>query len=107
MLEHIVQMGPMLVLAGLAAGLVAEAVSRAGGYGFLYDVALGLVGSAVGGGIFWTVISTSGVGLIKKPTDRSSGVRARGQRDALTERRPRSVIRPGPVFLLLNRDWRL
>ncbi len=27
------------------------------------------------------------------------------RRDALTERRPRSVIRPGPVSLLLKRDW--
>jgi hypothetical protein len=36
MLEHIVQMGPMLVLAGLIAGWVAEAASRAGGYRFVF-----------------------------------------------------------------------
>ena len=51
MSEHIVQMGPMLVLAGLVAGWMAEAVSRAGGYGFIPDIALGLIGSVVGGAI--------------------------------------------------------
>ncbi|HEV8643900.1 MAG TPA: hypothetical protein VGV13_22765 [Methylomirabilota bacterium] len=58
MLEHIIQMGPMLVLAGLMAGWVAEAVSRAGGYGFTHDMVLGLVGSVVGGGTVWVVISS-------------------------------------------------
>lgn len=29
MFEHIIQMGPMLVLAGLTAGWIADAVSRA------------------------------------------------------------------------------
>jgi hypothetical protein len=32
MTDHIAQMGPMLILAGLVAGWMAEAVSRAGGY---------------------------------------------------------------------------
>jgi hypothetical protein len=35
MTEHIAQMGPMLILAGLAAGWMAETVLRAGGYGSL------------------------------------------------------------------------
>jgi uncharacterized membrane protein YeaQ/YmgE (transglycosylase-associated protein family) len=57
MFEHIVQMGPMLVLAGLIAGWVAEAAARAGGYGFIVDMALGLIGSVVGGSIVWVLIS--------------------------------------------------
>jgi hypothetical protein len=48
MTEHIAQMGPMLILAGLVAGWIAEAVSRAGGYGFTTDMVIGLVGSVVG-----------------------------------------------------------
>ena len=57
MIEHFAQMGPMLILAGLAAGWMAEAVSRARGYGLIPDMVLGLVGSIVGGGIVWLVIS--------------------------------------------------
>jgi len=59
MFEHIVQMGPMLVLAGLIAGWVAEAASRAGGYGFVFDMVFGLVGSVVGGAIVWLFISSN------------------------------------------------
>ncbi len=44
-------------VAGLTAGWLAEAVSRGGGYGFINDAVLGLVGSVAGGAIFWTVIS--------------------------------------------------
>jgi uncharacterized membrane protein YeaQ/YmgE (transglycosylase-associated protein family) len=57
MFEHIVQMGPMLVLAGLIAGWLAEAASRAGGYGFVFDMLLGLIGSVVGGAIVWGLTS--------------------------------------------------
>src|SRR3989475_7054146 len=58
MFEHVVQMGPMLVLAGLFAGWVAEAASRAGGYGFVFDMVLGLGGSMVVGSIVWVLISS-------------------------------------------------
>ena len=58
MFEHIVQMGPMLVLAGLIAGWVAEAASRAGGYGFIFDMVFGLVGSVVAGAIVWVFVSS-------------------------------------------------
>src|SRR6185503_12649503 len=58
MFEHIAQMGPILVLAGLIAGWVAEAASRAGGYGFIFDMVFGLVGSVVGGAIVWVFISS-------------------------------------------------
>src|SRR6266852_3587176 len=58
MFEHIVQMGPMLILAGLMAGWVAEVVSRADGHGFIRDIVLGLLGSVVGGATVWVVISS-------------------------------------------------
>jgi uncharacterized membrane protein YeaQ/YmgE (transglycosylase-associated protein family) len=58
MVEHVAQMGPMLILAGLVAGWMAEAVSRARGYGLIPDMVLGLVGSIAGGGIVWLVISS-------------------------------------------------
>ena len=63
MFEHIIQIGPMLVLAGLIAGWVAEAASRAGGYGFIPDMVVGLVGSVVAGAIVWTLTS-SNIGML-------------------------------------------
>jgi uncharacterized membrane protein YeaQ/YmgE (transglycosylase-associated protein family) len=42
-------MAPMLLLAGLIAGWVSEAAWRARGYGLMYDLALGIVGSLVAG----------------------------------------------------------
>jgi uncharacterized membrane protein YeaQ/YmgE (transglycosylase-associated protein family) len=63
MFEHIIQIGPMLVLAGLLAGWVAEAVSRAGGYGFILDMFVGLVGSVVAGAIVWALTS-SNIGML-------------------------------------------
>jgi uncharacterized membrane protein YeaQ/YmgE (transglycosylase-associated protein family) len=63
MFEHIMQMGPMLVLAGLIAGWVGEAGARAGGYGFVFDMVLGLIGSVVVGAIVWVLIS-SDIGML-------------------------------------------
>jgi uncharacterized membrane protein YeaQ/YmgE (transglycosylase-associated protein family) len=57
MMIDIAQMGPMLILAGLAAGWMAEAVSRTRGYGLIPDMVLGLVGSVAGGGTVWFMIS--------------------------------------------------
>jgi uncharacterized membrane protein YeaQ/YmgE (transglycosylase-associated protein family) len=57
MSEILVQMLPMLVLAGLIAAWLAEAISRAGGYGFIPDALLGLTGSLVGGAVLWGVTS--------------------------------------------------
>jgi hypothetical protein len=57
MLEHIAQMGPLLVLAGLMAGWTTETVSRAGGYGLIPDLVVGLIGSVFVGGIIWVVVS--------------------------------------------------
>ncbi len=59
MFEHIVQMVPMLVLAGLMSGWTAETVSRAGGYGFIPDMVLGLIGSVVAGAV-WIVVANHG-----------------------------------------------
>jgi uncharacterized membrane protein YeaQ/YmgE (transglycosylase-associated protein family) len=61
MLEHIAQMAPMLVLAGLMAGWTAEAVSRAGGYGLIPDMVLGLIGSVLVGGIASAVSREAGM----------------------------------------------
>jgi uncharacterized membrane protein YeaQ/YmgE (transglycosylase-associated protein family) len=56
MTEPITQMGPMLILAGLATGWMAEALSRAGSYGFITDMVIGLVGSVVGGAAAWVLV---------------------------------------------------
>ena len=61
--EHLMQMGPMLVLAALMMGLLAETVWRAGGNGLLNDMILGLAGSLVVGGIFLAVIPSQ-VGMV-------------------------------------------
>jgi uncharacterized membrane protein YeaQ/YmgE (transglycosylase-associated protein family) len=63
LMEFVAQMGPMLILAGLTVGWVAEASRRAGGHGLLVDLIVGLVGSLVVGGIFRLVIS-SNVGMV-------------------------------------------
>jgi uncharacterized membrane protein YeaQ/YmgE (transglycosylase-associated protein family) len=57
MSEILVQMLPMLVLAALIAAWLAEAISRAGGYGFIPDALLGLTGSLVAGAVLWAVTS--------------------------------------------------
>jgi uncharacterized membrane protein YeaQ/YmgE (transglycosylase-associated protein family) len=57
MSEHIAHMGPMLILAGLMAGWVAEAVSRADGYGLILDMVLGLIGSVIVGSTVRVLIS--------------------------------------------------
>jgi len=56
-MEHIAQMGPMLILAGLFVGLAAETVSRAGGRGLIPDMVVGVVGSVLVGGLVWVVVS--------------------------------------------------
>ena len=56
MAEITVQMIPMLVLGGLVVGWLAEAASRAWGYGFIYDMVLGLAGSLIAGAFVWLVI---------------------------------------------------
>ena len=58
MAEHITQMVPMLVLSAVLAGWMAEAVSRAGGYGHMADLGLALVGSLVGGAAVWVFVSS-------------------------------------------------
>ena len=62
MLEHIAQMAPMLALAGLTVAWLAEVISRMGGYGFTWDMALGLTGSALAGVAVWVVLA-GGAGM--------------------------------------------
>ena len=57
MTEYVAQMIPMLVLAGLMAGWMVETVARAGGYGLVPDMVVGVIGSVLVGGIIWVVIS--------------------------------------------------
>jgi uncharacterized membrane protein YeaQ/YmgE (transglycosylase-associated protein family) len=61
MSEQITHMGPMLVLAGLLVAWLAEVVSRDGGYGYMLDVAVGLVGSFVAGAL--VLIFFYGIGM--------------------------------------------
>lgn len=63
MMEEIVQMTPMVVLAGLAAAWLGDAIASAGGYGFLTDMAVSLAGSVLGGVIFWAAVPP-GVGMV-------------------------------------------
>ena len=55
---------PMLVLAAIACGWAADAVSPARGYGFRGDMALGLAGSVVLAGVLYGVNWFGPVGLI-------------------------------------------
>jgi uncharacterized membrane protein YeaQ/YmgE (transglycosylase-associated protein family) len=64
MTEHIAHMGPMLILAGLLVGWLADAVSRAGGYGHMLDMTVGLVGSVVAGMLVWIFLSGIGMPLM-------------------------------------------
>ena len=61
--EHVAQMAPMLVLAGLAIGWLSEAVRSSGGYGFLVDVSIALVGSVFVGALVLGGMST-GLGMV-------------------------------------------
>jgi uncharacterized membrane protein YeaQ/YmgE (transglycosylase-associated protein family) len=58
MLEPIIQMSPMLALAGLMVGWVAETFSHDDGYGFVHDTLFGLVGSVIAGVAVWALISS-------------------------------------------------
>jgi uncharacterized membrane protein YeaQ/YmgE (transglycosylase-associated protein family) len=59
MIEYIAQMGPMLVVAGLIVAWLAGTSSKGGGYGFLPDMALGLIGSVAAGAISWAAVSSA------------------------------------------------
>ena len=52
------------VVVGLLAGWLAGFVMKDGGYGLIGDLGLGLVGSVVGGWIFWALGASAGVGLL-------------------------------------------
>ena len=56
-LEHLVQMGPMWITAGLMISWLAQAGWRAGAYGLLIDIALGIAGAIAAGLVAGTAIS--------------------------------------------------
>lgn len=57
MTEYVAQMAPMLVLAGLMVGWTVETFARAGGYGLVPDMVVGVIGSVLAGGIIGVVVS--------------------------------------------------
>ena len=61
--EYVARLGPMLVLAGLSVAWLAQVSRRTGAYGFMPDVALGLVGSLAAGLVAWAALS-SGTGML-------------------------------------------
>ena len=63
MWEHVAQMGPMLVLAGLVVAWTVEVVSRAGGYGLIPDMVAGLIGSVLVGGIIGVFYAPGMLGM--------------------------------------------
>ena len=57
--EDVVRLGPMLMLAGLSIVWLAQASERTIGFGFLPDIALGLIGSLAAGLVVWATRSAS------------------------------------------------
>jgi len=59
------------VVVGLLAGWLAEIVMKDGGYGLIGDMVLGIVGSVVGGWIFWALgVSAGGITLKQQSSGR-------------------------------------
>ena len=58
-LEHLVQMGPMWITAGLMIAWLAQAGWRAGAYGLLIDIALGVAGAIAAGLVAGMAISST------------------------------------------------
>ena len=54
-MDYLPQMTPLVLSAGLMTAWIAEVTSRAGGYGFVLDLILGLLGSGVGGAAVWVL----------------------------------------------------
>jgi uncharacterized membrane protein YeaQ/YmgE (transglycosylase-associated protein family) len=52
------------VVVGLLAGWLAGSVMKGGGYGLVGDMVLGLIGSVVGGWIFWALSVSAGGGPV-------------------------------------------
>ena len=60
--EDVVRLGPMLMLAGLSIAWLAQVSERTIGFGFLPDIALGLIGSlaaGLAGLVVWATRSAS------------------------------------------------
>ena len=59
--EYIAQMIPMLIIAGAMAGWLAQISPTTRGYGFLPDMALGVVGSVLAGVLLWAAFAGAGM----------------------------------------------
>jgi uncharacterized membrane protein YeaQ/YmgE (transglycosylase-associated protein family) len=59
-----VAMFPIMIVGGVLAGWLAGFVMERGGYGLMWDIVLGLAGSAVGSWIFWALGASQGAGLV-------------------------------------------
>ncbi len=59
-----------IILVGLIAGWLAGKLMRGRGYGFLADIALGLVGAVIGGWLFRQlgVVAAGGIGFLATAT---------------------------------------
>jgi uncharacterized membrane protein YeaQ/YmgE (transglycosylase-associated protein family) len=62
--EYIAQMAPMLVMAGLVVAWLAQLTSATRGWGFLPDVATGLIGSVAAGLLAWAAMPP-GAGMLR------------------------------------------
>ena len=58
-MEHVAQMAPLLIVAGLVMGWLAEAATRAGGYGLINDMLTAVAGSIIAGSVFWMAVSAT------------------------------------------------
>ena len=61
--EYLVQMGPMWLTAGLTIGWLTQAGWRAGAYGLLTDLVLGVAGAIAAGGVVGAAI-VSNMGML-------------------------------------------
>jgi uncharacterized membrane protein YeaQ/YmgE (transglycosylase-associated protein family) len=63
-MELTMQMLPMLILAALLCGVIAESALTTGSYGLPGDMAVTLVGSLAAGALFWTVINNTAAAML-------------------------------------------
>jgi uncharacterized membrane protein YeaQ/YmgE (transglycosylase-associated protein family) len=54
----------MLILGALVSGLVADATATIGGRGLRIDLAVGLMGSALAGGLLWSVTGHTALAML-------------------------------------------
>jgi uncharacterized membrane protein YeaQ/YmgE (transglycosylase-associated protein family) len=87
--EYLARVGPMVVLGGLSVAWLAQISGRTRAYGFLPDIAFGLIGSLTAGLLAWATLA-SGTGMLT-----TFGIGALGAVLALAVQR--GVWRPVPI----------